>query len=166
MPHSNRAICVVETPTAPVPGRAIATLATEAPRKFAPGPAHSGQKALVVDDDPLLRKLIECRLTAEGFEVAQAGDGAEALEHLEDTNVRPDLILLDCNMPELDGFDVLKHLASDPVWSSIPVVILTARRGRDDMVTGLSTGARDYLTKPIMADDLMARVNRVLGTLA
>lgn len=166
MPHSNRAIRIVEKPAVPAPGRSVVALAKIPPRGFATGAGRSGQKVLVVDDDPLLRRLIDSRLTAEGFDVAQAGDGAEALEHLEDTAVRPDLILLDCNMPELDGFDVLKQLASDPVWSSIPVVVLTARRGHDDMVTGLSTGARDYLTKPIVADDLVARVNRVLGTLA
>ncbi|NNG03616.1 MAG: response regulator [Inquilinus sp.] len=121
---------------------------------------------MVVDDDPLLRKLVVSRLTADGFEVVQARGGVEALEYLDDAAEQPDLILLDAGMPELDGFEVLRQLSSDPKRSSIPVIMLTARRGRADVVAGLSNGARDYLTKPIMADDLMARVNWLFGNLA
>lgn len=124
---------------------------------------RSGRKILVVDDDPLLRKLVDCRLAEEGFEVVQACGGAEALEYLDAAEGRPDLILLDASMPEMDGFELLRTLASDKERSAIPVIMLTARRGRADVVAGLSHGACDYLTKPIKSEELMSRVNRIFG---
>jgi two-component system alkaline phosphatase synthesis response regulator PhoP len=116
---------------------------------------------LVVDDDELLVQLVEHQLRHRGFEVITAGDGDEALVLAEDK--RPDLIVLDCMMPTIDGFTVLIKLSENPTTAQIPVIMLTARKTEDDVLRGLGLGARDYLVKPFMPEELAARVTSALG---
>ena len=117
---------------------------------------------LIADDDPLLIKLVEHKLQSRGFKVISAADGAQALrlaiEH------KPDLIVLDAMMPEMDGFEVLGKLKELPETEDISVIMLTARKQERDVVTGLSLGARDYLVKPFMPAELLMRIQKILET--
>ena len=119
---------------------------------------------LIADDDPLLVKLVAYKLEAQGHRVLQAADGEAALalagEHV------PDLIVLDGMMPSIDGFEVLRRLKESDRTRDIPVIMLTARRLEKDVVTGLTLGARDYLVKPFIPEELIARLNGILGAAA
>jgi two-component system KDP operon response regulator KdpE len=112
---------------------------------------------LVVDDEPPIVRLVRAKLQADGYAVATAGRGEEALAFLEDE--RPDLIVLDLMMPGMDGFETLRRIRST---SQIPVILLTARAGDHDKLRGLEGGADDYVTKPFNPDELAARVAAVL----
>jgi DNA-binding response OmpR family regulator len=115
---------------------------------------------LVVDDDPLIRTLVEHKLRQRGFDVISAGSGEEGLRQA--TAKRPDLIVLDAMMPELDGFEVLHRLKQDAGTAGIPVIMLTARKQERDIVAALSSGARDYLVKPFMPEELIMRIRNLL----
>ena len=121
-------------------------------------------KILIADDDPLLVRLVAYKLEAQGHRVLQAADGEAALalagEHT------PDLIVLDGMMPSIDGFEVLRRLKESAATRDIPVIMLTARRLEKDVVTGLTLGARDYLVKPFIPEELIARLNGILGATA
>jgi DNA-binding response OmpR family regulator len=114
----------------------------------------------VADDDPLLRTLIEHKLSAAGHDVLVAADGNEALDIA--ARERPDVVVLDAMMPLRDGIDVLRTLKHDPELNLTPVVMLTARRREDDIVGALRLGAADYVTKPFMPEELVARIDRLL----
>lgn len=116
---------------------------------------------LVCDDDPLLIELMEFRLRAKGFDVAIARDGAEALQRTDE--VRPAAIVLDAMMPRVDGFEVLSRLKANAALADIPVIMLTARKSENDIVSALDKGADDYLVKPFIPDELMARLSRLLA---
>jgi DNA-binding response OmpR family regulator len=116
-----------------------------------------GKKILVVDDKAELRSLLKSYLTQEGFEVATAGDGQEAL--FVARRERPDLVILDLMMPEMGGYDFMRIYSRE---SDIPVIILTARLDENDKVLGLELGADDYVTKPFSPRELTARVRAVL----
>jgi adenylate cyclase len=117
-------------------------------------------RILVVDDNETNRDILMTRLEKHGYELLQAADGEEALlsvrKHL------PDLLLLDVEMPKLDGFEVCRRLKNDPSLPFIPIVLCTARAASQDVVTGLDAGADEYLTKPIDQMALVARVKSVL----
>ncbi len=115
------------------------------------------KRILVVDDEPNIRRVVTSYLRADGFEVAEAGDGDAAIAAFE--RVRPDLVLLDVMMPGRDGIDVLRELRRR---SDVYVIMLTARAEETDRVIGLSVGADDYVTKPFGAKELVARVKAVL----
>ena len=115
---------------------------------------------LVVDDDPLIRTLVEHKLRQRGFEVISAESGEEGLRQA--AAKRPDLIVLDAMMPELDGFEVLHRLKQDAGTAGIPVIMLTARKQERDIVAALSSGARDYLVKPFMPEELIMRIRNLL----
>lgn len=115
---------------------------------------------LVVDDDPLIRTLVEHKLRLRGFEVVSAESGEEGLRQV--AAKRPDLIVLDAMMPELDGFEVLHRLKQDAATAGIPVIMLTARKQERDIVSALSSGARDYLVKPFMPEELIMRIRNLL----
>lgn len=115
---------------------------------------------LVVDDDPLIRTLVEHKLRLRGFEVVSAESGEEGLRKV--AAKRPDLIVLDAMMPELDGFEVLHRLKQDAATAGIPVIMLTARKQERDIVSALSSGARDYLVKPFMPEELIMRIRNLL----
>ncbi len=115
------------------------------------------KKILVVDDKPELRTLLKSYLAQEGFDVAEAGDGQEAL--FVARHEKPDLILLDLMMPEMSGYDFMRAYARE---SDTPIIILTARLEENDKVLGLELGADDYVTKPFSPRELTARVRSVL----
>jgi DNA-binding response OmpR family regulator len=117
-------------------------------------------RILVAEDDHDVRELIRTRLNSAGFDVHTARNGAEALARI--SAVQPDAMVLDINMPEMDGFSVLEALRKrDRLF---PVLILTARHAADDVRRAVSLGAKDYLTKPFTEAQLMARVARLLRT--
>src|SRR5713101_2582754 len=112
---------------------------------------------LAADDDPQLLRLVTRNLQLEGYEVRAASDGQQALAEIE-SHV-PDLVLLDVMMPKMDGFTVCHRVRE---FSSVPIIIVTARGQDQDKVRGLDLGADDYLTKPFSVDELLARVRAVL----
>ena len=114
-------------------------------------------KILVVDDDPHLRDLLSITLQRSGFDVLSASDGQIALTHA--ARERPDLIVLDVGLPEIDGFEVCRRLRAR---SEVPVLFLTARDEEIDRVVGLELGADDYVTKPFSPRELVARVRAIL----
>jgi DNA-binding response OmpR family regulator len=116
---------------------------------------------LVVDDDPLLLKLLQHKLRQRGFAVRCAGDGEKGLEAV--AAEAPDLVVLDAMMPGLDGSEVLRRLKEAPQWAGIPVVMLTARKQERDIVAALSHGAADYLVKPFLPEELVMRIRNLLG---
>jgi len=115
------------------------------------------QKIMIVDDEPKIIRFVAANLKSLGYETLASQSGQEALEAIESFD--PDLVLLDLMMPGMDGFEVLKRLRT---YSSVPVIMLTARSNSSDKVQGLNLGADDYLTKPFSLDELFARVNAVL----
>jgi diguanylate cyclase (GGDEF)-like protein len=117
-------------------------------------PLHS--PILLVEDDHAIRLLITTVLKKAGYDVTQANDGREALARIAEAT--PDLIISDVMMPHLDGFGLLTQLRADPSTRTIPLILLTARRAKDDIVSGLDLGADDYLVKPFDKDELLARV--------
>jgi DNA-binding response OmpR family regulator len=114
-------------------------------------------KALVVDDDLVLSDVLAFTLRREGYEVIIAHDGSEALERWQGES--PDLILLDLNLPKLDGLTVCRRIRA---VSDIPIIILSVRGEEDDVVTGLELGADDYITKPFSPRQLVARAQAVM----
>lgn len=118
---------------------------------------------LVVDDDQPTRVLVKATLEGAGHGVKESANGAECL--LAANSFPLDLILLDVNMPVMDGFQTLHALKSNPATQPIPVVMLTARAAETDMVQGWQEGVDFYLTKPFTVEELLAVVARVLATL-
>ncbi|HEU4570488.1 MAG TPA: type II/IV secretion system protein, partial [Gemmatimonadales bacterium] len=124
----------------------------------APTPPTAGAHILVADDDPGIRRLLRTVLEQEGHTVGEAEDGMAALEQVRSR--RPDLVLLDAEMPRLDGFGVLAALRSEPRLAATPVLMLTARAERE--VSALDQGAHDFLAKPVAPGALLARVRAAL----
>ncbi len=116
------------------------------------------ERVLVVDDDPIVREVLERYLAREGFAVTAAADGREALEAFE--SVCPDLVLLDLMLPRVDGFEVFRRIRSRD--HSTAVIMLTARGQETDRIVGLESGADDYVSKPFSPRELIARVRAVL----
>lgn len=114
---------------------------------------------LVADDDPLLRSILEHKLSRAGYVVALAEDGRAALE--QSRALKPAVVVLDAMMPILDGFEVLRRLKGDDQTRPIAVVMLTALKRQDDIVSALQLGAADYLPKPFNPDELVARLARL-----
>ncbi len=118
------------------------------------------ESILVVDDDPDIARFVEVNLRSAGYDVAVAGDGEEALERAAD--LRPDLVLLDVMMPRLDGFEVAQRLRKNPQTANTSIIMLTAKALSSDKVTGLQSGADDYIIKPFDPIELLARVKGTL----
>jgi DNA-binding response OmpR family regulator len=114
-------------------------------------------KALIVDDDRILADVIAFTLRKEGFEIIQAYDGNTAIHRWHEE--KPDLIVLDVNMPNLDGFTVCRKIRGE---SDVPIILLTVRGEEDDIVQGLEIGADDYIVKPFSPRQLVARIRAVL----
>ncbi len=112
---------------------------------------------LVVDDEPMVREVVARYLQVENYRVVEQSDGADARQWLERN--RPDLVVLDVMLPEIDGFNLLRFIRSQ--WD-IPVIMLTARADETDRVVGLELGADDYVVKPFSPRELVARVRNVL----
>jgi two-component system, OmpR family, response regulator len=115
-------------------------------------------QVLVVDDEPNIRELVQVALKFHGCSVTTASTGRDALRQADAT--RPDLIVLDVMLPDLDGFEVCRRLRA--VGNEVPVIFLTARDTSSDTVTGLALGGDDYVTKPFSVEALVARVRAVL----
>lgn len=119
------------------------------------------RRLLVVDDEQDVREMLALVLGRRGFGVQTAADGMEALVLAQ--SAPPDLILLDVMMRDMDGWEVLKLLQLEEVTRRVPVVILSARAEPRDKIRGLQEGAVDYLTKPFAIDEVVARVESILG---
>ncbi|PYP12228.1 MAG: type II secretion system protein GspE [Gemmatimonadetes bacterium] len=118
-------------------------------------------KVLLVDDEDSLRNVMRDLLERDGYIVTEARDGVQALDQVD--RVGPDIIVLDLNLPGLDGYGVLSHLRSRPATANIPVIVLTAKGDEDNEVRVFELGADDFLTKPFRARALSARLEAVLG---
>lgn len=116
---------------------------------------------LIADDDDILADLVRFRLEALGHTISVASDGASAVDHAK--NQRPDLIILDSMMPVLTGPEVLRALRAEEATAAIPILMLTARKGEEDVVTALKAGANEYMTKPFMPQELAVRVEKLLA---
>ncbi len=119
-------------------------------------------KILIVDDEPNIVISLEFLMKKEGFQIAVAGDGEEALAKVN--SFAPDLILLDVMMPKKSGFEVCEALRGDPVNSALKIVMLTAKGRETEVAKGLAIGADAYVTKPFSTKDLVVRVKELLGT--
>jgi len=113
--------------------------------------------ALVIDDEPQIRRLLRITLEANGYRVFDANTGNDGV--VQAAQRRPDVVLLDLGLPDLDGIAVLKRLRE---WSRVPVIILTVRDREDDKIAALDAGADDYVTKPFSAGELLARLRAAL----
>lgn len=121
---------------------------------------HSPPRILIVDDVPENVEIVTARLAAHGYEIVTASGGREALESVREH--KPDLILLDIMMPEVDGMEVCRRLRADPSVSFIPIVLVTAKSEPRDVVEALEAGGDEFLTKPVDSGALVARVKSML----
>jgi two-component system alkaline phosphatase synthesis response regulator PhoP len=115
---------------------------------------------IIVEDDDDIADSIRYNLEKEGYRTRVAGTGEEALNLILD--MPPSLVLLDLNLPHMNGFELCRRLRSEPSTAGVPILMLTARSGESDKVLGLNLGADDYITKPFSMRELVARVNAVL----
>jgi len=120
--------------------------------------AGSSHRVLVVDDEPNIADVISMALRYQGFEVATAATGAEALAAVR--TFRPQLMLLDVMLPDMEGFEVARRLGAER--ARVPIIFLTARDATEDKVRGLTVGGDDYVTKPFSLEELVARVRALL----
>jgi phosphate regulon transcriptional regulator PhoB len=118
------------------------------------------EKILVVEDEKDLREVLTYNLGREGYKVLSAENGSEGLKRARKDV--PDLLLLDLMLPDLDGIEICRRLKKDPVTSSLPIIMVTAKGEESDVVLGLGVGADDYVTKPFSPKELLARVKAVL----
>ncbi|MCE9592563.1 MAG: response regulator [Planctomycetes bacterium] len=115
---------------------------------------------VVIEDEPDILEVVQYNLTREGYKVTTSQSGDDGLARVRREN--PDLVLLDLMLPGIDGIEVCRRLQSDPVTATIPVIMVTAKGEESDVVTGLTLGADDYITKPFSPKELVARVKAVL----
>jgi len=113
-------------------------------------------RVLVVDDEPQILRALRINLQARQFDVITAADGSTALEAAK--NQRPDLLILDLGLPDLDGVDVIRALRD---WTQVPIIVLSGRVGSSDKIVALNAGADDYVTKPFNIEELLARIRAV-----
>ena len=118
------------------------------------------QKILIVEDEESLLKLESILLTSKGYDVRGVSNGREALEAIAEE--KPDLVLLDIMLPEIDGFEVCQRIKENPATKEIPVVMLTAKKSREDMARGEKVGADWYITKPFKSVMVIETIQRFL----
>jgi two-component system KDP operon response regulator KdpE len=116
-----------------------------------------GLKVLVVDDEIAIQRFLRVALNGQGFIVSEANTGQAALQAI--TLNRPDLVILDLGLPDMDGIEVTRRTRE---WSKVPIIILSVREQEDDKIAALDAGADDYLTKPFGMGELLARIRTVL----
>jgi twitching motility two-component system response regulator PilH len=139
----------------PVTARAVVAQArSEAERKA--GPMSSIRKILIVDDSPTERHVLQDMLTKAGYEVLASDSGEDAIAKAR--SIKPDLILMDVVMPGLNGFQATRAISRDPETRSIPVIMCTSKSQETDKIWGLRQGARDYVVKPVIRDELLAKI--------
>jgi len=119
------------------------------------------KSVLIVDDESYIVKSLSFVMKNAGFEACSAGDGEEALQKLDE--MVPDLVILDVMMPKLDGFEVCKAIRGNPAWSSIKIIMPTAKGRDSEREKGLALGADDYLTKPFSTRDILKRVQEMMN---
>lgn len=119
------------------------------------------EKLLVIDDEVGFVDVVSERLCAKGFDILSAFDGKEGIEKAR--SERPDLIILDVIMPNMDGYDVCKSLKTDENFRNIPIIMLTVRFEKNDIMFGKQVGADAYLSKPLELDLLLNTVNMLLN---
>ena len=119
------------------------------------------EKLLIVDDEADTLRLVALMLERQGYQVLTAMNGAKALEVIEQE--KPDLVLLDVMMPEMDGYEVARQLRANPSTEDIPIIMFTAKSQVEDKITGLESGADAYLTKPTQPRELFAQVKAILA---
>jgi phosphate regulon transcriptional regulator PhoB len=117
-------------------------------------------RVLIVEDEPDIRELLAFHLERDGYLVTRASTGAEALRQVR--SARPDLVVLDLMLPEMDGLEVCRRLRADSATAALPVIIVTAKGDEVDRVVGLELGADDYVVKPFSPKEVLARVRAVL----
>ena len=118
---------------------------------------------MIVDDEPLIVRLIQVNLERAGYGVLMAYDGEEAMQMLHKATLLPDMILMDGIMPYMDGFEALSQIKADPRLQNIPVVMTSARSRDADILESEDRGAIGYLSKPINPADLLAAVHEQIG---
>ncbi|MBV8984254.1 MAG: response regulator [Acidimicrobiia bacterium] len=116
---------------------------------------------LIVDDDPVVRRMLQLSFESEGFDVLTAGDGLEGLESMRSS--KPNVVVLDIMMPKLDGLKVMRELQGDDSLRGTPVILLSAKATSLDIELGLKAGAADYVTKPCDPIELVERVRSLLA---
>lgn len=121
----------------------------------------TGAKILVVDDDPILRDLLKLLLEKRGYRVITAVNGLLGLAAAREEE--PEAVILDGSMPEMDGFETLRQLRRGKRTARIPVIMLTMRTQEGDILTGYRRGAQEYLTKPIMVEEVVSALGRLLA---
>lgn len=120
------------------------------------------KRILSVDDDAEISETIQVLLNSKGFEVITADDGIKGLELAKDKAHPPDLILLDLNLPKLDGYKVCRILKYNKDYKHIPIIMCTALDKSEDKQLGYASEADDYITKPFDHDDLLRKINKLL----
>jgi DNA-binding response OmpR family regulator len=123
----------------------------------------SKRKVLVIDDEPGIIDIVAANLEGDDFDVLSASDGKAGLEALR--SEKPELVVLDVMMPEMDGWEVLRHIEEDPETAGIPVIMLTAKAADEDYIHGLEEGAVEYITKPFYPQELVNRIKITLMVL-
>ena len=120
----------------------------------------SSAKVFVVDDEPEITEIIETYLTEFGFKVSVENRSAQAVEGIR--RIKPDIILLDIMMPEIDGYDICAELKKDPAYATIPIIFLTGKDRDDDMGRSFKSGADMFIKKPFSCERLLEIINIVL----
>ncbi|MNE17244.1 KDP operon transcriptional regulatory protein KdpE [compost metagenome] len=123
--------------------------------------AESGARILIIDDEPQIRKLLRVTIQAHHYEVFEACTGEEGI--LQATIVHPDIIVLDLGLPDMTGLEILQRIRE---WSSVPIIVLTAKDREEDKIVMLDNGADDYVTKPFSMGELVARIRVALRHVA
>src|SRR5215210_5246644 len=129
--------------------------------RSSPGADRETMRVLVADDSVVVRRLVCARLVADGHEVTEAGDGQAAVEAA--VRQRPDVIVLDRQMPKMDGFEVCTKLRQNPALRSVGILMLTDNRGEHTLIESLERGADEFMSKPFSPRELSVRV-RLLGS--
>ncbi|MBW2477607.1 MAG: response regulator [Deltaproteobacteria bacterium] len=119
------------------------------------------KKVLIVEDEESLLKLESILLTSKGYDVTGVPDGQSALDLIE--TMKPDLVLLDIMLPEIDGFEVCRRIKSNEATKHIPVIMLTAKKSREDMARGEQVGADWYITKPFKSAMVIETIQRFIS---
>lgn len=119
------------------------------------------KKILIVEDEPNLLQLERILLASRGYEVKGVGDGQAALDAV--TTMKPDLLLLDIMLPKIDGFEVCRQIKANAATRHMQVVLLTAKKSREDFANGEQVGADDYITKPFKAEKVIRTIQRLLS---
>lgn len=120
------------------------------------------KRILVVEDNDTISTLIKLRLQKENFEVTQIYDGLEAHEYLTGADKKPDVVVLDVMLPEMDGFELLRRIRKNEELSDVKVLILSAKAREEDLVKGLELKADEYMTKPFKIEEFIVRLRKLI----